>query len=662
MGLILLAYIAFISLGLPDGLLGVAWPSIRATFGRPIDSLGIMLFASTAGYLTSSFSSGRLIRWLGVGRILSLSCAATGLGLIGYALAPAWGVMVGLAVVAGLGAGAIDAGLNTYVASHFGEGLMQWLHASYGIGVMLGPIIMTLGIKYTHTWRTGYALVGALQLVLAASFALTLRMWEDGHTQSQPGEPRRLTEYSTSTAETLRQPAVWLSMLLFFLYTGLEFTLGLWTYSLLTESRGVSPETAGFWAGSYYAMFTIGRIVAGLWANRVGVHALVWGSLLGALTGSLLHLVEPRARRQPGRCGHRGLRHRAHLPRPRLRHQRTRGRSVRREHDRHSDRRSRPRRRAHSRIRRRPRPPRLARGHPRLPGDFARAGVVVVRAVGALGVAERGRLMESCVDPEKARRIREAGCFLFDMDGTIFLGDRLLPGAREIVHFLRARGTPFYFLTNNSSRASADYAAKLTRLGLPVDPGAIFTSGEATALYLQGTPAQRLFVVGTPSLEAEMEAHGFTLDSHAPDAAVLGFDTGLTYAKLWRLCDLVRAGLPYYATHPDFNCPTETGYMPDIGAMIAFVKASTGRDPDQVIGKPNPPIVQAVSKKTGVPPERLVMVGDRLYTDIALGRAGIATVLVLTGETKAADVPGSPHQPDIILNNVGELLELLLER
>src|SRR5512145_2936034 len=116
LGLIALAYIAFISLGLPDGLLGVAWPSIRASFGRPLDSLGIMLVASTAGYLTSSFSSGRLIRGLGVGRVLALSCAATGLGLIGYSLAPAWGVMVGLAVVAGLGAGAIDAGLNTYVA------------------------------------------------------------------------------------------------------------------------------------------------------------------------------------------------------------------------------------------------------------------------------------------------------------------------------------------------------------------------------------------------------------------------------------------------------------------------------------------------------------------------------------------------------------------
>ena len=257
------------------------------------------------------------------------------------------------------------------------------------------------------------------------------------------------------------------------------------------------------------------------------------------------------------------------------------------------------------------------------------------------------------------QRLKDAECFLFDMDGTIYLGDRLLPGAREMIEHLQRTGFPFYFLTNNSSRAGADYAAKLRRLGLQVDASAIFTSGEATALYLrEKTSARRLFVVGTPSLEQEMRAHGFALDADAPDAAVLGFDTGLTYAKLWRLCDLVRAGAPYIATHPDFNCPTEDGFMPDIGAMIAFVKASTGREPDCIVGKPHAPIVEAVSRKTGAPVERLVMVGDRLYTDIALGRAGLMTVLALSGETKLEDLPGSPHQPDLIVRDVGELLTL----
>jgi fucose permease len=307
LGLIVLAYIAFISLGLPDGLLGVAWPSIRASFGRPLDSLGIILIASTAGYLTSSFSSGKLIQWLGVGRVLALSCAATGLGLIGYSLASTWAMMIPLAMVAGLGAGAIDAGLNTYVAAHFGAGLMQWLHASYGIGVMLGPIIMTLSLAYAGTWRAGYALVGAAQLLLAASFALTLRKWEDGADRGAAGEgptiaapyvteePVRLTDYKTTTAETLRRPAVWLSLLIFFLYTGLEVTLGVWSYSLLTEARGIPPGQAGLWTGSFWAVFSLGRSVAGLWAKRVGVRALVGGSLLFALGGALLLWWNPVA-------------------------------------------------------------------------------------------------------------------------------------------------------------------------------------------------------------------------------------------------------------------------------------------------------------------------------------------------------------------------------
>lgn len=294
LGLILLIFIAFISLGLPDGLLGVAWPSIRAGFKLPLDSLGMLLIAATTGYLTSSFSSGRLIAWLGVGRVLALSCALTGTGLIGYTLVPAWWMMVALGVAAGLGAGAIDAGLNTYVAAHFGEGLMQWLHASYGIGVTLGPIIMTVGLNLFNKWRVGYAVVGAAQLVLAASFVLTLPMWQnkDAHGRAaQPDAPapeRRLTDYKTPMPETLRQPAVWLSLLMFILYVGSEASLGSWTYSLLTESRAIAPQAAGLWAGSYWAMFTVGRIVAGLYAKRVGVHTLVRVSLLAAIAGCVL--------------------------------------------------------------------------------------------------------------------------------------------------------------------------------------------------------------------------------------------------------------------------------------------------------------------------------------------------------------------------------------
>ncbi len=295
LGVILLAYIAFISLGLPDGLMGVAWPSIRAFFGRPLDSLGVLLFAGTAGYLTSSFFSGRIMARLGVGGLLAASCAITGAGLIGYTVAPVWGVMIPLAVTAGLGAGAIDAGLNTYVAANFGEGLMQWLHASYGIGVTLGPIIMTAGLNVFGTWRLGYVVVGVAQILLATSFLFTLKLWQTKEHSPDSGEERKLTDYKTSTLDTLRQPRVWLSLLLFFLYTGAEATLGSWAYTLLTESRGIASSVAGIWAGSYWAMFTIGRMAAGLYTRHVGVNLLIRGSLSAAFIGAILLWWNPLA-------------------------------------------------------------------------------------------------------------------------------------------------------------------------------------------------------------------------------------------------------------------------------------------------------------------------------------------------------------------------------
>lgn len=286
LGLILLAYIAFISLGLPDGLLGVAWPSIRANFSRPLDSLGWLLMATTTGYLTSSFLSGRIMARLGVGGLLAVSCALTGAGLIGYTLAPAWWIMVALGVVAGLGAGAIDAGLNTYIAANHGEGLMQWLHASFGVGITLGPIIMTTGLNLFGAWRVGYVVVGTAQLTLAACFALTASRWKQAPTLEH--ETRRLTDYQTPLRETLRQPTVWLSMALFFIYVGIELGLGHWAYTLLTESRHIAPQVAGMVAGSYWGTFTLGRILAGLYTRRLGVHTLVRLSLLGALLGALL--------------------------------------------------------------------------------------------------------------------------------------------------------------------------------------------------------------------------------------------------------------------------------------------------------------------------------------------------------------------------------------
>ena len=251
--------------------------------------------------------------------------------------------------------------------------------------------------------------------------------------------------------------------------------------------------------------------------------------------------------------------------------------------------------------------------------------------------------------------------FLLDMDGTFYLSDRLLEGALRFIELLRRQRKQFLFLTNNSSKHRRQYAEKISRLGLPIAEEAVVTSGEATALHLREKhPGARVFLVGTPSLEEEFRQHGFHLVQQEPQFLVLGFDTTLTYQKLWSLCDFVRAGVPYIATHPDFNCPTESGFMPDVGAMIAFVRAATGREPDLVVGKPNRIIVDAAAAKMNLQVSQLAMIGDRLYTDIALGQAsGVATVLVLSGETRIEDMKDSPFQPDYTFQNLGAVADWL---
>lgn len=259
--------------------------------------------------------------------------------------------------------------------------------------------------------------------------------------------------------------------------------------------------------------------------------------------------------------------------------------------------------------------------------------------------------------------LQNVKCFLLDMDGTFNLGEQLIDGSLSFIQTLNQLGRNFLFLTNNSSKDSQQYAEKISRLGLPIMKDKVFTSGEATAVHLQKEyQALPVYVVGTHPLEEEFRQHGFQLDEENPQLVVLGFDTTLNYQKLWKLCDFVRAGLPYIATHPDFNCPTETGFMPDIGAMIAFVQASTGREPDVIVGKPNRIIVDAVSQKLGLKIEEMAMVGDRLYTDIALGQtSGITTCLVLSGETHMDDLKDSPYQPTYCFEDLGAISDWLKE-
>jgi len=253
---------------------------------------------------------------------------------------------------------------------------------------------------------------------------------------------------------------------------------------------------------------------------------------------------------------------------------------------------------------------------------------------------------------------------LLDMDGTFYLGDHLLPGALNLLQFLNKENIPFTFLTNNSSKSRKEYQRKLVRLGIAPQDARVFTSGDAILRYiLEKTNFKRIFLVGTKGLRETFVEANITLVRQKPDVVVLGYDTSLTYSKLEHMCKLLVEGLPFIATHPDVNCPTPYGFAPDIGSMLALVKASTGREPDVIIGKPNRIIVDMAAEVLGISVNQLGMIGDRLYTDIALGQtAGLTTFLVLTGETKLKDLPNSPYKPDYIFEDLQEFLKELSNR
>lgn len=251
-------------------------------------------------------------------------------------------------------------------------------------------------------------------------------------------------------------------------------------------------------------------------------------------------------------------------------------------------------------------------------------------------------------------------CFLIDMDGTFYLGEKLLPGALDFMQTITEQNFQYLFLTNNSSKNSYQYAQKIRRMGFDVSEERVFTSGDAAAIYLkQHFSNATIHVLGTNALIETLTENELNLSSLNPDIALLGYDTNLTFENLRLFCDTIRSGVPYVATHPDINCPTENGYMPDVGAFIELIAASTGRRPDIIIGKPFKHIVEAIKLKTGLPLEQIAMIGDRLYTDIALGRTGIKTILVLSGETVLNDIKSGEFKPDLICDNLAELNSIL---
>jgi fucose permease len=282
--LAVLAALAFISLGLPDGLLGVAWPSIRSFFGLELEAVGALLIAATCGYVASSFSSGRLLRHFNVGHVLSLSCALTAAALLGYAAASHWVVMVALGLVLGVGGGAIDSSLNTYAATHHGARTLNWLHACYGLGAAAGPLIMTAVLGIGLPWQRGYVIVGAAQLGLAGWFAATSRWWEPTNT----GGTAPMARVFASIPATLRLAGARLGIAAFFVYAGVEASAGVWTYTLLTEGRGVNPVGAGRVVSLFWGGLTASRLLAAVAGARVPPRAMLWIALWGVTLGAAL--------------------------------------------------------------------------------------------------------------------------------------------------------------------------------------------------------------------------------------------------------------------------------------------------------------------------------------------------------------------------------------
>lgn len=284
-----LACVALVALGLPDGLLGVAWHSIRTYFGLPIDALGFLLVMFTCGYLVSSFSSGRLLEGMNVGTLLTLSCFLAGASVIGYAVTPRWWVMVALGCLSGLGAGAIDAGLNTFAATHFSARMVNWFHAFYGVGAATGPIIMSSVLAAHRPWQRGYLIVGGFQFLLAVSFGFTRKLWSEQGAGHDTSEVTRVKNASSMT--TLRVPIVWLGMVIFFVYTGIEAAAGMWAFTLFTEARGASMLTASAWVSIYWGSLTGGRLLSGFAAGFVQVDRLVTWSIVGVVFGAALICV-----------------------------------------------------------------------------------------------------------------------------------------------------------------------------------------------------------------------------------------------------------------------------------------------------------------------------------------------------------------------------------
>lgn len=256
------------------------------------------------------------------------------------------------------------------------------------------------------------------------------------------------------------------------------------------------------------------------------------------------------------------------------------------------------------------------------------------------------------------KALQDKKYFALDLDGTFYISEKLLEGSLDFITSLEELGCEYVFFTNNSSKSASDYIVKLRNLGLDVGRKKIITSGMVTVKYIKDTFSEpKVFLLGTPALEKEFTDGGIRLVDDNPDIVVAGFDTTVTYDKLSKACAFIREGSVFLATHPDFNCPTESGFIPDCGAICAFITASTGKIPKS-LGKPYKETLDYLLAHFNCNKYKMVFIGDRLYTDIAIGvNHNVTSVLVLTGETKLNDLKESKIKPDIVVDRLYDLIE-----
>jgi len=264
----------------------------------------------------------------------------------------------------------------------------------------------------------------------------------------------------------------------------------------------------------------------------------------------------------------------------------------------------------------------------------------------------------------KKQVLQSKKLYLFDMDGTLYLGERLYDFTIELLKTLKDTGRKYLFMTNNSSKSVEDYVKKLAKLGIESTRDDFITSSQATAYYLkQHHPGQRLYVCGTESLKKELRMEGFVVTDHLPDVdcIVMGFDTELTFQKLHDVSYmlLTREDIPYIATNPDYVCPTEFGSVPDCGSVCDMIYNATGKRP-LVIGKPSPLMPLLAMERNGYTKDETAVVGDRIYTDVKSGlNAGITGILVMSGETTQEILDASEEKPHLVLEDAGEILAAL---